>query len=494
MIRALGFALALSLALSGPAQAKWLRAESQKFVIYSDGDERSLREYVSILEDFDIVLRHYHGVSQKVAPLRKLEIYLVRDQEELRRSTFADSENLAGFYEAGEDDIFAVATRDLGGRASSRGERSDTLFHEYTHHFISQYATFPYPGWMVEGLAEYFATTEIWEGRLDVGEFNKGRAYTLSGPWIPLELLLGKANHELNQDARLAYYAQAWLLTHYMLNNPQRRQQLEAYKALVAEGGDPVASMTQATGLDPKALKLALEAYTRKPLPYLTHGRQKLADAPIAITELSRSADDLLLENQKLMNGVPDGAEKPLLETIRQRAARYPGDRLATLTLARAEVLYGEQPKGEALLTSWLAANPDDAEALRLSARSRLLSAFDATDAETAFKLAEEARPFLVRASRLQKNSYQTFYYFTQSKMFEGNYPSDNDLMLLLSAQSVAPQVDTITFQAAQALVIHDRLEEARPMLMRLANDPHGGGLASAARKLLDEASAKSAR
>ena len=44
---------ALLFATPSLAQAKWLRAESNHFIVYSNGDERSLRIYAQTLEAFD---------------------------------------------------------------------------------------------------------------------------------------------------------------------------------------------------------------------------------------------------------------------------------------------------------------------------------------------------------------------------------------------------------------------------------------------------------
>ena len=46
-----------------PARADWLRAESERFIVYSDGGERALRDYVQKLEIFDRVMQVRHGGS-----------------------------------------------------------------------------------------------------------------------------------------------------------------------------------------------------------------------------------------------------------------------------------------------------------------------------------------------------------------------------------------------------------------------------------------------
>jgi hypothetical protein len=52
-------AVAIVMAVSGgsPALAEWHRAESPKFIVYSNGREAALREYVQKLETYDYILR-----------------------------------------------------------------------------------------------------------------------------------------------------------------------------------------------------------------------------------------------------------------------------------------------------------------------------------------------------------------------------------------------------------------------------------------------------
>ena len=56
----------------------------------------------------------------------------------------------------------------------------------------------------------------------------------------------------------------------------------------------------------------------------------------VTVSELPPSADDLLLDNQLLKRPIPENLRPKVLSRVREAAARYPGDRLATLALARA--------------------------------------------------------------------------------------------------------------------------------------------------------------
>ena len=114
-------------AFATPAQARWLRAESPRFVVYSDGDGAVLRAYITRLEAFDATLRFIHGLPLSEVPPSKLDVYLLRDSAELQQVNPRMGNMVAGFYSASDEDIFAVAIREHGDDSTEQ--------HEYTHHF-----------------------------------------------------------------------------------------------------------------------------------------------------------------------------------------------------------------------------------------------------------------------------------------------------------------------------------------------------------------------
>lgn len=469
---------ALGLLAPATAEAKWLRAETPHFVIYSDGDEQVLRDYARRLEDFDGVLRYYHNLSPDAPVDRKLDIYLMRHLGDMQQA-FNLGSSVAGFYRAGPEDVFAVAHQ-----SDDEESRDETLFHEYVHHFMNQYFPYPYPAWLKEGWAEYFQTTDINEDKIDVGNAGE-RAYSLASNWVPMKHLLGRGAWEL-RDAykRSTFYAQAWLLTHYMLVDPQRKDQLTAYMKLVADGQDSVRAMEVATGADIKVLEKGLRSYMRKPLVYTRHGRSAVARS-IAITTLPASADDLLLIAQRAKGGVGEDYRRGFVAKARSAAAKHPGDRFAELTLARVEVTYGDRTAGEAILTRLLAADPNDVDALRLMAGSKLR--VGQADPARRAELFAEARPFLARAFKTDPNHYQTLFAYAVSRSTDPDYPSENTLNTLLLAHQIAPQVPAIALETAKALAARGRKEEAIVKFRLLANAPHGGEIADAAKIELDK-------
>lgn len=161
------------------ARADWLRAESPRFVVYSDGDEATLRQQVEQLEILDTLLRVRNGLEPFGVPEQKFALYLVRDHDALQRVSPGIGEIVRGFYRRCPDEVFAVAIR-------SRDDDSTTK-HEYVHHFMLANFAFPYPSWLIEGVAEYFSTTRANGRHVDTGFPDQGRvnelAYVNWGRW-----------------------------------------------------------------------------------------------------------------------------------------------------------------------------------------------------------------------------------------------------------------------------------------------------------------------
>src|SRR5262245_30316970 len=97
------------LGFAATAHARWLKAESPLFVIYSDGDEKQLREFTRNLHEFDAMLRLLTGTKEP-AP-NKLPVYLLRHQGLIREIAPQMMAGVAGFYHAGDDSTLAVALR-----------------------------------------------------------------------------------------------------------------------------------------------------------------------------------------------------------------------------------------------------------------------------------------------------------------------------------------------------------------------------------------------
>jgi hypothetical protein len=486
-------AAAVTLLAPAMAEAKWLRAETDRFIVYSDGSEMALREYAVKLEDFDTVLRAFFNLDPAGVPARKLEIYLVNDTVELKRVSPGASESLRGFYFASPETLFAIAIRTRG-----KGDEDDVILHEYAHHFMMQYLAGSYPGWLIEGFAEYYMTAKLKAGSFEIGDFNTGRAYTLmNGEWTATETVLTKRTGELRRDEVFGYYAQSWLMTHYMLSDPNRRKQLFTYVRLLGEGNESVAAWKEATGEELAAFDAKLKIYMKRGVPSTKFTRPNYKPATVAITTLPPSADALLLENLRVTMGRisrpdPEADDQKrekeyqaFIDKVRGRAASFPNDALAQRTLALVEIKAGDKAAGMAILDRLIAADPNDATALRIKAVTLMDDARELTEVGARGAMMKDAARLLLRANKAEPDEYRTLFNYALTRRGDRDYPNDNIIDVLGNAVALAPQVDEIRIESARALMLRKRYDEARVLLLPVANDPHGGAAAEVAKGLL---------
>lgn len=484
-IGAAGFAAASALiAASSPARAEWRRAESPKFIVYGEARPSALTEFTRTLETFDIVLRTFLSVPLDEAPPRKLPVYVVSGQRDLRTVSPAMGRDVAGYYVPTEEDIFAIAWRPGMGAGSEVGDL--ILLHEYGHHFMLQHFPYGYPAWFVEGFAEYFASTKIEGSRVQVGLIDPNRAYgLLNTRWLPITDLLTKSPGQIPRGDQ-SYYPLAGILTHWFLSEEGRRPQLGAYLRDVSRGVDPVEALETHTGLTPEGLERELRAYVRGRVGY----RQLRIERPevsVAVTALPASAEDLILLGQRVKL-VGHGAEEPELLAQVRTAAEGHGDAFAMKILANAEMKLGDRVTAESLLRAVLDQTPDDVEALQLIARLRLDQARDQDDPAAADALRGQARGFLARAYQLDDANFRTFYLLAESRRTAANYPTDNDIETLRLAYDLAPQLAGARFNLAATLIYAGRKDEGIALLAPLVNDPHRAGMAAAARAMIADA------
>lgn len=465
---------ALALAAAGlllfprSAAAEWRRAETANFVVYGEGAESDLRPHAEKLERFDALLRRQFN-RPALDGVRKLPVYLLYTRNDMAEVFPAMEEHrAAGFYSASETDIYAAVNRRSG---------DDLLFHEYAHHFMHQ--NFPgfYPGWFVEGFAEFFMTAKVDDpARVEMGGFHPGRLHTLNQiRWLPVEDLLSKRPRDFsNRDERSAFYAQSWLLTHYLLADAERRRGLDAYLADVGRGVAPVEALQNRLGQTPDSLTTALRAYLRGEMKYV---RFAMNDAPpqVRIEALPPSADRMLLYS--LRSRYPQSASDAaaLLQRTRADAARYPQDRLALVTLGRAELQWGDAAAGEAVLARALAVAPEDTEALRLLADGRLKAAARQEDSAERSRLTREARGYLARALNADPTDYRIYAALARTRRDAADYPNANDLETWRLAVAFAPQVMRLRVEAAEALARGGETAQAAELLAVIANAPHSG-------------------
>jgi len=476
VLAGLVLAAGLTLVAPGVALADWARATSPHFEVYGEGPHDRLKAYVERLEVYDALLRSYHAVDPNQPAPPRLKIYLVHGTPLLHVVVPTLGAQVSGFYHAGPNDTYAMAI--------ANPESEYVLRHEYAHHFMMQ--TFPaaYPAWLVEGYAEYFSTAEVTTDRVRYGVPGIRGANLADLQWVPFDRLLTVRPFELGTfREQAAYYAEAWIITHYFMSDAGRRSQLDAYLRQIGQGVEPVQAMETATGMSVARLQQTVLAYSRGSVPVYTVPAASFGRPEVTVEDLSPGEDALLLEDQRVTDGVSRADAAGELDRVRRLAAPFPDDPFARRALARAETTLGDLAVGQTLLNGLLAATPADAEVLRLLAANRVKAA-KADDADRA-ALLHEARGYLVRALDAAPDDYRTLYAIGRLRRTAADFPTNNDIRVLHSALVLAPQVGQIRLDTAAAYLARGGGAIAADLLQPLANSPHEGAEVERARAML---------
>lgn len=117
-----------------------------------------------------------------------------------------------------------------------------------------------YPRWFVEGFAEYYGTTKILDDQAVVGMALSWRIRQLSSSGtLTYEDILRDAPSTRRSGSN--FYPQSWLLTHWILSDPARREAFRQYLQRRSKGEEAVAAFEAAFGVPVKSLSSVLWSY-----------------------------------------------------------------------------------------------------------------------------------------------------------------------------------------------------------------------------------------
>lgn len=473
--------LALLLAFAPtPLLAQWQRAETAHFRLHGGVAPDTLAERARLLEDFHALLVKATGRNLPPGAPR-LDVFLVDSIADMPPRQKLPP-GAAGYYLADAGRISAVTlAHPTGGPGGLSAP--ELLLHEYAHHFMAGAGRFAYPAWYVEGFAEYFATARFGPGRVTLGEASEARRQALAaGRWLPMETLLARSpDLSRGQDAAM-FYAQSWLLTHYMFRTPEARRPFADYLRAQAAGTDPVAAFRTHVDDDLPGFEAKLRRYLKTRANTSTFARLETGGVDVRVTALPQGSERLipLLVQLEHSGTGPDSAA--MLTAVRTLVGDAPQEALARRTLALAELEAGRPAVAGRLLDGLLAEQPEDADLLRWRAQ--------AIRAERGPGAQARALDYLGRALSAAPEDWRVLHAYARLQRGPGGAMPSHALDVLLKAHTLAPQVSEIVLDAALALSRAGRLPEAARVLEPLAWAPHGGPASDIAQRMLARARA----
>ncbi len=278
----------------------WIELRTADFTLYSNAGERKAREIGEDLERLRDALAQLSPGLVLSSPV-PTSIFVFKDAfsfQPYARSYNSKVVDKGGYF----------LGRQLGNyvavNADQHGQEREVIYHEYIHYLLrNNVATLPL--WLHEGLAEYYSTLQVNQGEARVGLAPPQHVPWLrQHPLIPLATIFAVDEHspEYNEQSRSGgFYAESWLLVHYLISgNPARRR--EAAELLrLAQAGTPADRLfASAFGAGPAAIEAELRPYVQKysfyaaRLPLRPEANLAMTARPMAWPETLSRLGDLL--------------------------------------------------------------------------------------------------------------------------------------------------------------------------------------------------------
>ena len=327
-----------------PLDAKdWLDARSNNFRIYSVLEEERTIELLRHLEIMRATLGDADEESTYESGVPTI-ILAVDNHDDYVRIGAPDYSGGYFFSDLRENAILIEDSDEMAG--------IQVILHEYAHYLNRQSGRIRFPRWFEEGNADYVSHSRIKEDAFVFGLAPASYLATLGfSNWMPLETIL-----EVSDASGLAeldgamFYAQSWLLVHYLRSRPlgdaAMHRQLTRYAQLSANGLAPVAAFEAAFGLDLEELETALLKYylerrfESRSLPadtalpgFTTRTRSmSIAEVRLALAHMALRFDNVDGAERWFESALSDDDLRALAEAGLGRVAGFRGDTQAAST------------------------------------------------------------------------------------------------------------------------------------------------------------------
>ncbi len=229
LLRISGIALISACALSAQeaGSSRWTLARNSHFEIYSQGDREHAREALLWFEQLRTFFEQSGFQTGSRSPVRVIGFGSTREYDGYRLRPAADA------YYVGTESRDYIVMPTLG------ANEFPIAAHEYAH-LVLHASGFKIPGWLNEGLAEYFSTVRISSRGCEIGGAIPAHLQTLrKKKWMSLPELLAlpaDSSRELTRESGALFYAQSWALTAMLATSAEYRSGFREVIAAIASG------------------------------------------------------------------------------------------------------------------------------------------------------------------------------------------------------------------------------------------------------------------
>lgn len=246
-------------ALAG--EPEWVEVQSPHFSVVTDAGEKRGREVALRFEQMRAVFGTLMAKAKVSIPV-PLQIVAFRNTKEMRQFAplwHGKPTQVAGVFQGGSDRCFILLDM-------SAEEPWQVVFHEYGHQLLNGNISSPLQPWFEEGFAEYFSTVKIDGKKADVGAVSVTDWQILRDSGLAKVTDIFRVEHNSaayneSGDRRSIFYAESWLLVHYIFDK-QLMPQVNIYFDHVMNRSTPLEqAIQQAFGMSANDFDKAIRRY-----------------------------------------------------------------------------------------------------------------------------------------------------------------------------------------------------------------------------------------
>lgn len=485
----------------------WHRAETDHFIVLSDGSESELRRVTANLESLrHLLARLYLGGEQGDLTAR-LTITLLPSRSVLRDLGLANRRYHEGpygggigdqrYYDTREDgtvlalarvdqnlpmDTTMARDRDCEDMAADGADCADkppvyhpalvrtwqaVLYGAYAQHFILSHQPAAYPRWYLDGIGALFSTVEYRrDGAVDyAGPPENYRQVTRSYGLLNIgDVLTGRYLDPAYHPMVWTPY-HAWLMAQFFLYSPikpERREQLTRYMAAIAQG-TPMPQAAAAFG-DMRRLQREFEVYAEKPANLARTDKHAVQSSEPVIAALSPEQAALIGPRMQLAGWTSDPAGTERLSELHQGLASLGQDSDALLLAAQADCRDGHAERCLAQAEQVLARAPDNATALAWKGAALTDRALAGPAADRAAGLTA-ARAVLAQAIHNDDSATLPLIFYFQSFTRAGEPVPEPAMQGMVRVARVLPEAPGPRLELAEELLREGKADLARRVL-----------------------------
>ncbi|HEV2864350.1 MAG TPA: tetratricopeptide repeat protein [Pyrinomonadaceae bacterium] len=478
-------------AQAASAKDTWTSVRSQNFFLVGNASEKEIRGVAARLEEFREVFTQLFPGARHKSPVPTTVVVFKNDSsyKPFKPVVGGKVSEVAGYFQAGEDVNYITLTTER-----RRDDPFAVIYHEYVHLLVENtMGRSSVPPWFNEGLAEYYSTLRIEDGRkVYLGDLIENHIYHLREQrLIPLKQLFEVDNYSLHRNghqARGLFYAESWALVHYLIlgNEGRRLPQVGKFLQLLDQKKPTEEAFREAFQTDIASIEKELKDYIGRhtfAAKVATFSRKLEFDSGMQAAPLSDAEAEAYLGDLLLHTNRPEDAEARLKEAVRLD----PKLASARASLGMAYVRQGRFEEAKEQLREAVAAGAQNylahyyyAYALSREGMNEygLINTYPAEKAAT-------MRAALKRAAELKPDFPESYRLLAFVNLVRGE-SLDESVKLLQRARALAPGNEHYALMLAQVYLRQEKFDEARRTVEPLTRPSADPSLRGPAQSLLN--------